>query len=72
LLRSSTEPQAQVAAAARFFDQSHMVRAFRAVLGRTPGEVRREWHREDLKDQSLLKTTPSAVADVRSDPMRPS
>lgn len=42
MLASSSEPQAQVAAAAGFCDQSHMIRAFRAVLGRTPAEVRRE------------------------------
>ena len=42
MLVSSSEPQAQVAAAAGFCDQSHMIRAFQAVLGRTPGEVRRE------------------------------
>lgn len=42
MLVSSTEPPAQVAAAAGFCDQSHMIHAFRAVLGRTPGQVRRE------------------------------
>jgi AraC family transcriptional regulator len=42
LLVSSAEPQAQVAAAVGFSDQSHMIHAFRAVLGRTPGQVRRE------------------------------
>jgi AraC-like DNA-binding protein len=41
LLRSTTLSAAQVAAEAGFFDQSHMVRCFIAVLGRTPGEVRR-------------------------------
>jgi AraC family transcriptional regulator len=44
MLVSSTDPQAQVAAAAGFCDQSHMIRSFVAVLGRTPGEVRRERH----------------------------
>ena len=42
MLASSSEPQAQVAAAAGFCDQSHMIRAFREVLGRTPGEIRSE------------------------------
>jgi AraC-like DNA-binding protein len=42
MLMNSSEPQAQVAAAAGFCDQSHMIRAFRAVLGRTPDAVRRQ------------------------------
>jgi AraC family transcriptional regulator len=42
MLTSSNEPAAQVAAAAGFCDQSHMIHAFQAVLGRTPGQVRRE------------------------------
>ncbi len=42
MLIKSTDSQAQVAAAAGFCDQSHMIHAFRAVLGRTPGDVRRE------------------------------
>lgn len=41
-LRASTDALADVAVAAGFCDQSHMNRAFRAVLGRTPLEVRRE------------------------------
>jgi AraC family transcriptional regulator len=41
-LRSATSPLADVAAECGFCDQSHMNRAFRAVLGRTPAEVRRE------------------------------
>lgn len=45
MLVSSSESQAQIAAAVGFCDQSHMIRAFHAVLGRTPGEVRREQHR---------------------------
>lgn len=43
LLRETRLPAAQVAAAAGFCDQSHMIRAFNAVLGRTPGTVRAEW-----------------------------
>lgn len=42
LIRSSPEGLADIAAHAGFCDQSHMNRAFRAVLGRTPGEVRAE------------------------------
>ena len=42
MLTGSQEAQAQVAAAAGFCDQSHMIRSFRTVLGRTPGEVRAE------------------------------
>lgn len=42
MLVNSSEPQARVAVASGFCDQSHMIRGFQAVLGRTPGEVRRE------------------------------
>jgi AraC-like DNA-binding protein len=41
-LRGSLASLAEVAAECGFCDQSHMNRAFRAVLGRTPLEVRRE------------------------------
>jgi AraC family transcriptional regulator len=41
-LRMSEAPLADVAAVCGFCDQSHMNRSFRAVLGRTPLEVRRE------------------------------
>lgn len=41
-LRQSTAPLAEIAAACGFADQSHMNRAFRVVLARTPLEVRRE------------------------------
>jgi AraC family transcriptional regulator len=41
-LRASAAPLAEVAIESGFCDQSHMNRAFRAVLGRTPLEVRRE------------------------------
>jgi AraC family transcriptional regulator len=41
-LRMSEAPLADVAAECGFCDQSHMNRSFRAVLGRTPLEVRRE------------------------------
>lgn len=42
LLRETDEPAAAVAASAGFFDQSHMIRSFRRVLGRLPSAVRRE------------------------------
>lgn len=42
LLRAGRDALADVAIEAGFCDQSHMNRAFRAVLGRTPLEVRRE------------------------------
>lgn len=41
-LRASSEPLAAIAADAGFCDQSHMNRCFKAVIGRTPLEVRRE------------------------------
>lgn len=43
LLRSTDDRQAEVAAAAGFCDQSNMIHACRAVLGRTPGDIRSEW-----------------------------
>jgi AraC family transcriptional regulator len=42
LLRDVDCPAAQIAAEAGFCDQSHMIRCFRAVLGRTPGEAQRQ------------------------------
>lgn len=39
MLRSGAGPYAQIAIAAGFCDQSHMIRSFRAVLGRTPSQV---------------------------------
>lgn len=42
LIRFGPEGLAEAAAAAGFCDQSHMNRAFQAVLGRTPGEIRAE------------------------------
>lgn len=41
-LRTTAAPLADIALACGFCDQSHMNRAFRVVLGRTPLEVRRE------------------------------
>jgi AraC-like DNA-binding protein len=41
-LRETDLPIAEVAAAAGFCDQSHMVRAFRKWLRRTPAKVRAE------------------------------
>ena len=42
LLRNTDAPPADIALATGFCDQSHMIRGFRAVLGRTPLEVRAE------------------------------
>ncbi|PCC68145.1 AraC-type DNA-binding protein [Nannocystis exedens] len=43
LLRGSDAPAAEIAVAAGFCDQSHMIRAFRSLIGRTPSQVRAEW-----------------------------
>lgn len=43
LLRSSDAPAAEIALETGFCDQSHMIRTFRNVLGRTPSQVRSEW-----------------------------
>ena len=42
MLRETPAPCAEVAVAAGFCDQSHMIRAFSQVLGRRPTEVRAE------------------------------
>ena len=42
LLRHTDDAPSDVAAAAGFFDQSHMNRGFRQLLGRTPARVRAE------------------------------
>jgi AraC family transcriptional regulator len=42
MIRSGSGGFAETAAAVGFCDQSHMNRAFQAVLGRTPGDIRRE------------------------------
>lgn len=46
LLRNGNDPAAEVAIAAGFCDQSHMIRCFRKLLGRTPSDVRRECKRD--------------------------
>ena len=43
LLRTTSHSGAEIAAATGFCDQSHMIRGFRKILGRTPSEVRAEW-----------------------------
>jgi AraC-like DNA-binding protein len=43
MLRQTASPAAEIAAAAGFCDQSHMIRCFLSVLGRTPLQVRTEW-----------------------------
>ena len=57
LLRNSDSPPADIALAAGFCDQSHMIRGFKAVLGRTPLEVRAE--RDYLYCPELLSVTGS-------------
>jgi AraC family transcriptional regulator len=54
LLRHSDRPPAEIAAASGFCDQSHMIRSLRAVLGRTPTQIRTEWTglRRAAPDQS--------------------
>jgi transcriptional regulator GlxA family with amidase domain len=42
LLRNSDYPAAQIAVEAGFCDQSHMIRGFLTVLGRSPFQVRAE------------------------------
>lgn len=42
LLRGSDAPAAEIAVAAGFCDQSHMIRVFRGLIGRTPAQVRGE------------------------------
>ncbi len=42
LLRTSADRAAEIAAEAGFCDQSHMIRCFRRLLGRTPTDVRAE------------------------------
>ncbi|MCY1054678.1 AraC family transcriptional regulator [Nannocystis sp. SCPEA4] len=42
LLRGSDAPAAEIAVAAGFCDQSHMIRVFRRLIGRTPAQVREE------------------------------
>lgn len=42
LLRTRDDPAAGIALEAGFCDQSHMIRCFRHLLGRTPSEVRAE------------------------------
>lgn len=44
LLLGTDVPAADIALQTGFCDQSHMVRAFRTILGRTPQQVRRNLH----------------------------
>lgn len=48
LLRFSLKPLAEIATETGFCDQSHMNRCFRAVVGRTPLQVRRDVQRLQL------------------------
>lgn len=53
LLRGTDAPAAEIAVTAGFCDQSHMIRAFRGLTGRTPSQVRAEWQ--------ALRRRPSVV-----------
>jgi AraC family transcriptional regulator len=64
LLRDAAWPAAQVAAEAGFCDQSHMIRAFQAVLGRTPGEAQRQ-------QRAMVRAETAAVRFVQSAAARP-
>ena len=48
LLRITDIPPAEIAVMGGFCDQSHMIRCFLEVLGRTPQTVRAEWSRGDV------------------------
>jgi AraC-like DNA-binding protein len=54
LLRETGLPFAEIAVAAGFCDQSHMIRTFRRVLGRRPSTVR--------EDRALFRQAPGVVA----------
>jgi AraC family transcriptional regulator len=45
MLRQTALGAAEISAVAGFCDQSHMIRCFLSVLGRTPSEVRSEWQK---------------------------
>jgi transcriptional regulator GlxA family with amidase domain len=51
MLRQTAIGAADIAAAAGFCDQSHMIRCFLSVLGRTPLQVRAEW-----QDRSTVRS----------------
>ena len=54
LLRETSLPYVDVAIEAGFFDQSHMIKTFRRILGRRPSSVR-----EDKKH--FRQTLPSSM-----------
>jgi AraC family transcriptional regulator len=45
MLRQTALGAAEISALAGFCDQSHMIRCFLSVLGRTPSQVRSEWQK---------------------------
>jgi AraC-like DNA-binding protein len=60
LLRETETPAALVALEAGFYDQSHMIRGFRAVLGRTPAQVRADRDRFRALETSNRLGPPSS------------
>lgn len=68
LLRCSDAPAAEIAVAAGFCDQSHMIRAFRGLIGRTPSQVRAEWQalgRGEATSQPSPPLEPSVSCRLR-------
>lgn len=61
LLRETDEDAASIAVEAGFYDQSHMIRTFRRVLGRKPSEVRAD----------SFRTSPATPLAVRARSQRP-
>lgn len=60
LLRTTETSAADIAAAAGFCDQSHMIRCFLQVLGRTPSQVRNEWRQLESNQHRLCRMGPEA------------
>jgi transcriptional regulator GlxA family with amidase domain len=50
LLRQTASPLCQIAVASGFSDQSHMSRAFRAIVGSTPARWRRDGELDPASD----------------------
>jgi AraC family transcriptional regulator len=66
LLRNSGDPAAQIAAETGFCDQSHMIRCFRQLLGRTPNQVRSEAAQREAYGSGLASTGACAATEARA------